>query len=243
MTLAQYGVFLGLNGDKLYRLNKYRIVVIEPEEFSKAQVHKLKKAGKKILAYLNVGAIEKSRSYYKKFQGITLGNYEGWPEEKWVDISNAKWQTYTVERAKKWIKAGYDGFYVDNLDVVEQYPKKELYYFAKEICRQLQGTGKYIMINGADYFVNRSFNEGSICFHAIQQEEVFTLYDHHRKKYGSQKSVEKKRLKSYCVRARKEGLDVFLLEYRPSVANKAKIKAFAAKYGMRYYCASSIDLK
>lgn len=240
--MATYGVFLGLNGN-MARLEKFHIVVIEPEEYTREKVRKLKKQGKKVVAYLNIGSIEKSRSYYKQFKSITLGDYEGWPDEKWIDISKKSWKEFLVKQVTKWIDQGYDGFYIDNLDVVELYKKKNLYSHAKDILKAIREISPtYLMINGADYFINRCIKDNDICFNALQQEEVFTLYDYDSKKYKSQSSDEKKRLKAHCINAAKHKIDIFLLEYKPSKINKAKIKSFCSKYGFRYYNAPSINL-
>ena len=240
--MAAYGVFLGLNGT-MSRLEKFHIVVIEPEEYTLEKVKKLKKQGKRVIAYLNVGSIEKSRSYFKQFKSITLGDYEGWPDEKWIDISKKSWKEFLVKQAAKWIAQGYDGFYIDNLDVVELYKKKNLYKPAKDILKAIRKIGPtYLMINGADYFINRCIKDNDICFNALQQEEVFTRYDYDSKKYKSQSSSEKKRLKQHVVNAAKNKIDIFLLEYRASKVNRLKIKNFCRKYGFIYYNANSINL-
>jgi conserved hypothetical protein len=72
----EYGVFLGISEDKISRLEKYKTVVIEPQEFSKESIEKLHNDKKFVYGYLNIGAIENYRSYYSKYEDITLGTYE-----------------------------------------------------------------------------------------------------------------------------------------------------------------------
>lgn len=71
-----YGIFLGLNGDETDRMAEYDFVVIEPSEFSAEQVEILRKTGKVVYGYLNIGSVETYRPYYAGFQNETLSVYE-----------------------------------------------------------------------------------------------------------------------------------------------------------------------
>ena len=66
--MAGYKVYLGLNGDNYKTIIKQKpsIAVIEFSEFTDEQIKKLLAQNIKLIAYLNVGAIEKTRSYYTK---------------------------------------------------------------------------------------------------------------------------------------------------------------------------------
>ena len=106
----EYGVFLGINSEQKERLRDYRIVVIEPSEFSTNQISELRKSGKKVYGYINIGAIEKYRPYFDRFKDKTLGIYKEWPNERWVDVSDAEWQRFVVdELGKKYSEMGFDG--------------------------------------------------------------------------------------------------------------------------------------
>ena len=71
----EYGVFLGIGGEQIDRLQDYRIVVIEPSEFQKEQIQELHETGKTVYGYLNIGALEEYRPYYERFKDTTLGIY------------------------------------------------------------------------------------------------------------------------------------------------------------------------
>ena len=70
-----------------------------------ATLHK----GVKVYTYLNVSSIENFRYYYKKYEYLTIGNYENWEEEKWVNVSNKDWQKFAENCQKKLKKV--DGFF------------------------------------------------------------------------------------------------------------------------------------
>lgn len=242
--MAGYKVYLGLNGSDVNRILKAKphIAVIDFAEFNDAQIKKLRTAGIKLISYLNVGAIEKSRPYYSRYKKYAIGVYSDW-NEKWMNLRAKEWQNFLVSQAKKFQARGALGLYLDNLDTVEEFKPHGLYGPAKDILKWIQKeTGLYLMVNGADYFVSKCIKEKDICFQAIQQEEVFTrIINIGKNKCGSQTRTEKKRLKAYCAEARKH-VDVFLLEYRASTANRAKISAFCKKYKMNYYNSKTVDL-
>ena len=242
--MAGYKVYLGLNGSDVSRILKAKpsIAVIDFAEFNDAQIKKLRTAGIKLISYLNVGAIEKNRSYYSKYKKYAIGTYADW-DEKWMDLSKETWQNFLIERAKSFKKRGAMGLYIDNLDVVEEFKSHKLYEPARKILKTIRKeTGLYLMVNGADCFVSKCIRDKVVHFQAIQQEEVFTrIINIGKNKCGSQTATEKKRLKAYCANVRKY-VDVYLLEYKASAANKAKISAFCKKYKMNYYNSRTVDL-
>ena len=90
----------------------YRIINIDADpgasNFTDAQLKVLKAGGKnRVLSYLNVGSCELSRDYWSKapagFVGCGpnraahLGTYEGYPDETWMDPSNADYRRLIVE--------------------------------------------------------------------------------------------------------------------------------------------------
>lgn len=243
--MGGYKVYLGLNGSDVSRIlrDKPSIAVIDFDEFGDTQINKLRAKNIKLISYLNVGAIEKTRPYFKAAKKYVIGKYSDW-DEMWMDVSAKPWQDFLVAQAESFKKRGAIGLYIDNLDVVEEYKVLNLYSYAKILLKRIrQETGLYLMVNGADYFVSRCVADKDICFQAIQQEEVFTLIkDIGRNKCGSQKSKEKKRLKVYVVKAKLAGLDVYLLEYRANAKNRLKIKTFCKRFGLHYYNSKTVDL-
>lgn len=242
--MGGYKVYLGLNGSDVNKIIKAKpsIAVIDFAEFGDTQIKKLRSKGIKLISYLNVGAIEKTRPYYSKYKKYAIGNYSDW-DEKWMDLSKKEWQNFLVSKAKEFKNRGAIGLYIDNLDVVEEFKSHKLYEPARKILKQIRKeTGLYLMVNGADYFVSRCIKDKVAHFQAIQQEEVFTrITSISKNKAGSQTAGEKKRLKAYCISTRKK-VDVYLLEYRANASNLLKIKTFCKKYKMNFYNSKTVDL-
>jgi len=108
----EYGVFIGLNENETNKLEKYKIVVIEPSEFSIKKIKELKSKGKIIYGYLNVGSVEEYRPYYDRFKNLFLGVYEDWPDERWIDVSSLKWQDFIInELGKRYKDMEFDGLF------------------------------------------------------------------------------------------------------------------------------------
>ncbi|MGI6736231.1 MAG: endo alpha-1,4 polygalactosaminidase [Anaerovoracaceae bacterium] len=243
--LKKYGVFLGISRSRISRLKNYRSVVIEPEAFTRSDVTSLHKKGKKVYAYLNIGSIEKSRSYYSRFAGITLGAYDDWPDERWVDVSRPAWQRFIVdELAKKYVSRGYDGFFLDNADVYDRYHTASVYSGLCSIIKGLRQYHKRLIMNGGDVFVTACMNHKnkSALPYAVNQEEVYTRINFSKKTFGRQrKSVTKYYLK-YLRRAKKHGMRVYLLEYGAGRSLSASISRGCKKYGFVWYNAGNINL-
>ena len=241
-----YGVFLGINRQQMYRLQDYRFVIIEPSEFQEKQIRELHAAGKTVYGYLNIGAIEQYRPYYERFRKATLGVYGDWPNERWIDVSNPRWQAFVVKiLGKQYADMGLDGFFLDNADVYYHYPTEETFQGLCAILKGLKAYGVPLLINGGDDFVTRCMNEGiaSSLFDGINQETVFTTIYFKSKNYRRQRKIETLYFKAYLARAKNRGLAVYLLEYGADPALSRKIDSYCRENGFLWYNAKSLELR
>jgi len=103
----------------------------QPFTSEEIQLMRTKKNGGKrlLIAYISIGSAEKYRYYWQS--GWKKGNpswikknYEGYPDEFWVEYWNPEWQNIIYGNNQSYIKqiidAGFDGAYLDNV---------EAYYF------------------------------------------------------------------------------------------------------------------
>lgn len=103
--------------------------------FTSKQIAQLKNGGRnRVISYLNVGSTETFRSYWSKVpagfvaakdnKAAQVGAYEGYPDETWMDVGNADYQKLIVDYvAPRLVAQGADGFFLDNLEIVEHGPK------------------------------------------------------------------------------------------------------------------------
>ncbi len=244
--LHEYGIFIGISANHAERLKNYHIVVIEPSEFSAEQIGELRKAGKQVYGYINIGAVEEYRSYYERFYNITLGIYKNWEDERWVDVTAPEWRDFLVyELGKQYAEKGLDGFFADNADVYYHYSSDAAF---DGLCRILEGLGAYnipIIINGADVFVSKCIKEeiAVSLFEGINQETVFTRIDFENNSYGIQHEADTRYFQEYLARASSCGLSVYLLEYCANGELAKKIDDYCSENGFRWYNAEGTELR
>ena len=242
----EYGVFLGISGNEIERLDGYDIVVIEPSEFNAEQIEALHADGTTVYGYLNVGAIEGWRPYYDRFRDMTLGVYEDWPDERWVDVTSAAWRDFIVnELGKEYAAMGLDGFFLDNADVYHHYRTDETFEGLSLMLRGLKGYGLPLVVNGGDDFVSRCIDDGSAqgLFDGINQETVFTRIDFEQGTYGVQTKEENAYWKDYLATVKDSGLSVYLLEYGADQGLAMRIDAYCRENGFLWYDAEGLELR
>lgn len=99
--------------------------------FTTAEVATLKNGGTNlVLSYLNIGSCESFRSYWNTVPSgyvscnantaAKIGPYSGFSDETWMNPSNTDYQHLIVDYvAPLLVQQGADGFYLDNLEIVE----------------------------------------------------------------------------------------------------------------------------
>ena len=197
-----YGSAIGLGGlDKA--ASTFRILNIDADpgvgNFTPAQITRLKAGGKnRVISYLNLGAMESFRTYWSvapvgflSGRGNTaahLGFYSGYPDETWMDLSNPDYQHLIVDYvAQRLVAQGVDGFFLDNLELVEHSPT-DANGPCSPACRQggldlvRRLREKYpsllIVMQNATGDVTRLGTTGGIAFpdllDGVSHEEVYT---------------------------------------------------------------------
>ena len=240
-----YGVFIGASDEDVSKIMKYKTVVIEPTAFTADSVAYLKAAGCTVYGYLNIGSLEEYRDYYSDFEDITLGDYEGWDDEKWIDVSNKDWQDHIVyDVAAQYASMGLDGFFIDNADVYYQYPESKIYLGLVNILQGLRQYQLKVIINGGDTFVSECIDDKKATglFTGINQESVFTCINFDSQTYEVQSEEDTQYFKEYLSKASRAGLEVFVIEYHASGVNWVKAKTYFDKKGYSWYNAADLNL-
>ena len=241
-----YGVFLGMDTKDLNKLKDYKMVVLEPSNFSAEQIQEIKERGTEVYGYLNIGSLENFRPYYEQFKKYTLAPYENWEEEYWMDISNPKWQAFLInDLGQKYSSMGLDGFFLDNADIYYEYPKEEIYQGLKKILTGLKQYSLPLILNGGDSFVQRSIEESNALslFDGVNQECVFTKIDFTKPAYLSQDKESKAYYEEYLEKAKTAGLSVYLTEYQANSKLCQEIERYCKENGFLWYNAESLELR
>ena len=245
---SPYGVFLSIDNTEMSKLEGYDTVVIDAQYFTAEDITKLHNDGHKVFSYINIGSVENFREYYNDFKRLSLGEYENWEEELWVDTSDEKWQMMIDELAYEMYEKGVDGFWVDNCDVyyiAEEKDKDKIYDGLENMLGGLMDLNKEVIINSGDTFLDEYYERNGCIddiITGINQETVFSSIDFDNETFGVQNSEDSSYYKSYITRYADKGAKIYLLEYTKSNTLKKKIDSYCKKNGFSYYVSDSIEL-
>jgi uncharacterized protein (TIGR01370 family) len=94
-------------------------VVLDGQEASASQVGALRRAGKLVLAYLDVGTIEPYRPWYRSLKPYRLAYWPQWGEW-YADVAAVGFRRALTRRIAPGILGkGFDGLFLDNTDMIE----------------------------------------------------------------------------------------------------------------------------
>lgn len=217
--------------------------VIEPEDYTLAEIKALKAAGYTVLGYLSIGSVSMERSYFKKLEKYTLRRLDDWEKEYYLDVCVKEVQAWAIARGKEIINAGCDGLWIDNADVYEEYPSDAAYKGITSILQTLHSLG-YIMINGGIAYMTRAIKEKKKVADAVTQEEVFTRITNYTAPgtFSAQTSKRSAEYQKYMAAVMAAGMDAFLLEYTRDEKMKQKIRSYCAASGAGYCISENVNL-
>ena len=101
------------------RYEDFDLVVVDGDEATPGQVEAIKGGGATVLAYLSVGTIEKWRPWYDRVKRYRLSAWQDWKDEWFADTSKAAFRSKLVNVAGGILDEGFDGLFLDNVDMVE----------------------------------------------------------------------------------------------------------------------------
>lgn len=141
----------------LKKVNTPCIVAIEPDDFKKEDVTRLKSRGYTVLGYMSVGSVSDERAYYKTLKPYCLKQLEDWSHEYYLDLRRTAVRDWCVKRAKEIKALGCDGYWIDNVDVYEEYTSSAMFNAVQSVLRRIKGVGGYVMVNGGSKFFTEKF--------------------------------------------------------------------------------------
>ena len=240
-----YGVFLSIC-ENIEQFADYEIVVIDDQYYPKEELDAFRSKGHKVFSYINIGSLEDFRDYYDEYKDLSLGAYEHWEEEVWVDVSQKRWQDFMLnDIAAGLLEKDIDGFFVDNCDVYYVHPKQEILEGLTVIMKGLKATGKKVIINSGDTFLDAYCEQGGKwddVISGINQESVFSTILWDEGTFGTAEPEDHEYFVSYIDRYGSQGAEIYLLEYTIDEELMKEIKAFCEERGYTYYVADSIEL-
>ena len=245
------GFFIGADKLSVSKFSDYETVVIDVTNYSKEDIQKFHKEGHKVYAYLNIGSLEKYRTYYDSFSDLSMGKYPNWDDEVKIDVTSKRWQDYVVEVLGNNIsQKDVDNFFIDNTDLYyymkDQENSEGIYNGLLKIVERLNKYKPKLIINGGDYFVQRLFKENKTnLISGINQESVFTTYsvrDDGKLTYKNQSKDDVEYFLNYFKLCKKHKLSVSLIEYTKDKKMINKVKSFCKRNNYTYFITESNKL-
>lgn len=92
---------------------------IDGFENTSSEVSLLHSQGKRAICYIDVGTAENFRPDYSEFPTADLGNTNGWPGERWLNITDPALHPIMEARFKMCAEKGFDAVEPDNMDGFE----------------------------------------------------------------------------------------------------------------------------
>lgn len=238
------GFFQDRTNGSLKDLDKYNLIVINADYYSDEQIKTLQATGTKVFAYLNIGLISKSASYYDDFKDIMLKDYELDSNYSWIDVSYSSWENYVKDTLIKGLyNRGFDGIYLDGTRVYELYETGR-YDARQSIGDMILRVDYYdmeVMVQSCDSMMWDFTYDGTNRYAPYYvdyyvQEEVFTkVINADKNEFGVQDSEVETALKTEIINANNEfEFNVVLIEHEVDKNTNDKILSYCEEMG--YHC-------
>ena len=240
-----YGVFLNADASSLKQLKNYDLIVIDAQYFTKSDIELLHQNGTKVYTYLNIGSIENFREYYTTYEKLTIGRYEHWDEEKWVDVADPDWQKFMEQLSQELFEKGVDGFFIDNCDVYYYAPRESIFEGLTAILQDIMTFDKAVIINGGDTYVTEYRERYGAIDHimtGVNQESVWSAIDFDKGTFYEQTKETRDYYCKYLEACQADGMDVYLLEYTTDKKIIQKIKKYCNEHDFHFYVSNSLEL-
>ena len=241
-----YGVFLNADALSLKQLKNYDLIVIDAQYFTKSDIKLLHQNGIKVYTYLNIGSIENFREYYTTYEKLTIGRYEHWDEEKWVDVADPDWQKFMEQLSQELFEKGVDGFFIDNCDVYYYAPRESIFEGLTAILQNIMTFDKAVIINGGDTYVTEYRERYGAIDHimtGVNQESVWSAIDFDKGTFHEQTKETRDYYCNYLEACQADGMDVYLLEYTTDKKLIQKIKKYCNEHDFHFYVSNSLELR
>ncbi|MGH0001490.1 MJ1477/TM1410 family putative glycoside hydrolase [Pseudovibrio ascidiaceicola] len=192
--------------------------------FSSYEIAKAKEkpdgSRRRVLAYLSIGEAEDYRDYWKDAWQENPPEWLGdenpnWPGNYTVKFWQSEWQGLIMAYLKHIISAGYDGVYLDGVDVFQRYDERDLAQarmakFVGKVSRlaKAQEPGFIIVAQNGEELLR--FPEYRDEIDGISKEDLL---------YGAYKDGARNSPQlidwswGFLAEARRDGLSVFVIEY------------------------------
>jgi polysaccharide biosynthesis protein PelA len=173
------------SGADVERLAPFDLVVVDGELTPKERVADLRAGGSVVLGYLSVGTIERYRSWYRKAKRHRMELWGDWGE--WYANVRAKGFRRLIARrvAPKILARGFDGLFLDNVDMIDGHPKQRraMFRLVRALSRLAHRRGGYLFAQNGAKAIKPIWG----ALDGWNLEDVTWGYDFERRRYAKRK--------------------------------------------------------
>ncbi len=165
------------------QVKNYKMVIIEPDFYSKAEISALKATGTTIIAYITLGEVDSNRWYFPLLEerGF-LGINENW-NSSFLNLEDDITRSIILEKALPEIMIkGVDGIFMDTIDAVSPYTERS--NLSPYMLTLIQGIrerypNKLIIQNAGLFLLEQSKSH----IDAVLIEDIASGYDFVNREY------------------------------------------------------------
>jgi uncharacterized protein (TIGR01370 family) len=212
------------------RLGDFDLVVVDGELARPDEVAALQARGVTVLGYLSVGTIEQWRSWFPLVKRFRLGAWADWKDEWFADVSKAKLRRVLTRRiAPALLDKGFDGLFLDNVDMVETSRHADQRDGMRELVEALatlaHDNERLLFAQNGAKILDRLGLVDAI--DGWNREDVTWTYDFDRHRYVHQRPAETRAALAELSEMAARGLITTSADYTRAGDTEAKAQAVA----------------
>jgi hypothetical protein len=193
------------------RFAGYDLVVVDGQEATRRQVRALRRGGRLVLAYLDVGTIEPGRPWSGRAKPYRVDRWARWGEW-YADVDRPGYRRLIARRvAPAMLRKGFDGLFLDNTDAIEVHPRQApgMRRLVRRLSRRVhRGGGLLFTQNGED-----SIGSTLRFYDGWNREDVTSTWSPARHRYVRTPRRDRRAAAAALRRMRRHGLLTLATDY------------------------------
>ncbi|RMD86972.1 MAG: hypothetical protein D6808_02290 [Candidatus Dadabacteria bacterium] len=206
-----FGLGLELTSEEISKLQQYDLVVVDGTDTSSEQVAQIKANGAIVLGYASAGTIEEGRWWSEKLkEKFSIGYWEEWGEW-YAAVSKRKYRIFFLRKiAKPILKKGFDGLFLDNVDMISQFPRQTrgMKRLLKMVRKKL-GSQRLLFVQNGDNIIGKfeKYIDG------WNREDVTSTYNFDSKTYQLQPEKDRNSALAKIIEMISKGFIITTADY------------------------------
>lgn len=233
-SLTPFGIcYTKLDPDQV---GSYKMVVVEPDFYTRKEILELKKGGTTIVAYATLGEVDPNRWYFGKMEELGFrGKNDVW-NSYYMDLDKSEVREMILAQVLPEIMAkGVDGLFLDTIDAVSPETERgDMKSSMAELIKSIraQYPNKIIIQNAGLFLLDQTGNEVD----AFLTESLASNYDFGKQEYLVRSdSAFNTRLGYLNEYEEQSGVPFMVLDYADSQSHLNQIKSRLDTLGRPYF--------